>query len=493
MLYPWTAQANQVFRVVLIIQWLVALGIGAFTNSWLEPLLIGSLILLVPLLCSIFYPAASASRHAVGIGVQLFAALHIQQTFGLTEMHFEIFALLAVLAYYRDWLVIASSTAVVAVHHVLFFVLQSNTSGFYIFEEGHLYFHILLIHAVFAVLEGGVLMYMARKNWFEARKAYILSENVNTIMQQPGYLDLRESQLTTDKAIREFCQLLDAIRVLVRQSTKLSENAVTITDKVQDSSVEMVNAAATSLKQVGNINHSIQQIVSAVNAISALSEQADSSSSNVAEKTTTTASNVAQSGKDIETLRDTLSVAAQTIQALSEKCQNISTVMQSIKAVAEQTNLLALNAAIESARAGEHGRGFAVVADEVRQLAIKSQGSAVEIEKITATLISSASHSVTQMNDCVNMVDSAVSASNANAVVMQEMVGAISQINQQIKQIAGASKQQLSLSNSISDSAGQLQTLAEDETQNLQAVKHEIHELHDMCASLLQQISKFRV
>ncbi|MCF2947641.1 methyl-accepting chemotaxis protein [Paraglaciecola aquimarina] len=492
MKYPWLDSANKIFRIVIIVQWLISLLIAFITSSWLEPFLIGIPILALPIILSFTHSSQPISRYAYAIAVQLFAALHIQQAYGMTELHFEIFVMLAFLSYFRDWKVIAISTTTVALHHILFYIIQFNGGAIFIFEEGRVSFYILVIHALFALGEGILLGFMAKHSFVQANSALILSNAVSEIMRTKGSLDLK-IELPDSVGTEEFKSLISAFKALIIEANSLSKRVSSAAETVSQSSEILEQSVSSSSEQVTSIASSIPEISDNIHNVAELSEESNKYAETAKNSTLDTKKTITSSSENITRLRETLSDASVVIQNLSTRCNNISEVMQSIKSVAEQTNLLALNAAIESARAGEHGRGFAVVADEVRNLAIKSKESAEEIELITTELITSADASVSQMNECVELVDSAVISSDSALLKMDSVVDNFQAVSENITNVATSAKKQANNVASISDSTKLLSGFSKNELSNVRKVNSEANELSELCKKLELQLKQFSV
>ena len=493
MVLPWVRSANKIFIAVLGVQLIISIIIAFYTSTWNEALFLGVPLVAFPVFLLIKFPDEVISRISVAIAVQLLTALHIQQSFGLIEMHFEIFVVMAFLSYYRDWIVIAISTAVVAVHHILFFILQSNEVGVFIFEEGHLALYILIIHALFAVAEGAVLMFIAYKGNSQAHSSMKLSSSVNEILSDGNSLDLNIELDDDNEELADFNRLIYAFRELVAQTNSVSTNVTDVSNRVAQFSKELQGSISNSSIQVNSIasatnemSTTITQVAETAHTASDFAERAKNCTSNAKET-------IENSNNYVSSLKSELNNTSMTIGELSGKCERISEVMEAIKVVSEQTNLLALNAAIESARAGEHGRGFAVVADEVRQLAIKTRESVEEISEVSVSLISDGKSSVTQMESCLAMADEAVASTDKACEMMGDVVTGISTVGDNITSVATATEEQSEVSQNISESTQQLQQLLISQNENINQSHSEVESLMSNSQALEQHLAKFNV
>jgi signal transduction histidine kinase/CheY-like chemotaxis protein len=80
---------------------------------------LGALVSGLPVALTLLRPGRVLTRHAIALCQALTSALLIHLTGGRIETHFHVFGSLAFLSFYRDWRVLVTATAVVAVDHLV--------------------------------------------------------------------------------------------------------------------------------------------------------------------------------------------------------------------------------------------------------------------------------------------------------------------------------------------------------------------------------------
>ncbi|MBV8587275.1 MAG: hybrid sensor histidine kinase/response regulator, partial [Verrucomicrobia bacterium] len=120
------------FGRLLVVQWLAGIAIALWisprawvgTSSQIHPhvwaaVVLGGIMCSFPLFLIWKWPGQAFTRQAIAIGQMFTSALLIHLTGGRIETHFHVFGSLAFLAFYRDWRVLVTASAVVAIDHLL--------------------------------------------------------------------------------------------------------------------------------------------------------------------------------------------------------------------------------------------------------------------------------------------------------------------------------------------------------------------------------------
>ncbi|MBA2797548.1 PAS domain-containing methyl-accepting chemotaxis protein [Aeromonas veronii] len=258
-------------------------------------------------------------------------------------------------------------------------------------------------------------------------------------------------------------------------------NAESITDNLQQQQAE-TNQVATAVTEMSESIREVSQ--SSTDSSSLLDETAvlfKSGNSSVAETV------AAVAGMNSE-----LTTSKSVISALVGHCRDIDGILDVINNIANQTNLLALNAAIEAARAGEAGRGFSVVADEIRTLAIKTQSSTSEIQKMITELQTSAGDAEQAMEKGCQLSESCQQKASATGTILQQINDMLQQVASGSGQIAQAVQEQFHVTAEINRNVLSIKTLADDSSVGSQHAVHGITQLVNQLSDLDRLVRQFQ-
>jgi PAS domain S-box-containing protein len=175
-------QTDRLFAGLLAFQWLA----GVACAYWISPLaweglashthphvwtalFLGGAIVGLPIFLALTRPGEALTRHAVAVGQMLWSALLIHLTGGRLEAHFHIFGSLAFLAFYRDWRVLLTASAVVAADHFLRGLLWPQS--------------------VFGVLADGGWRWLEHAGWVAFEDVFLIYSCVRGVKEMRGIAD----------------------------------------------------------------------------------------------------------------------------------------------------------------------------------------------------------------------------------------------------------------------------------------------------------------
>ncbi|MDP2715825.1 methyl-accepting chemotaxis protein [Rheinheimera sp.] len=486
--------AYQIMLAVNILLFIVALGLALVANSWLAALVVGLPTAVIPLLLYKMLGDHTLARVSYGISFMFFAALFIHETGGMLEMHFAIFVLLAVLIAFRDYIVIIAAALTIAVHHLLFMYLQMQNTGVYLVPEESLSLGIILLHALFVVVESAVLIIISRQSLREAQVGQALFDATDSLLTKDNKVMLtHRCDDIKSQVINSFNSVLNSLQHTIKTidsaSSTLKQDAKQLLQDGHDLSDSMIK----KLAEVDRIAAATEQMSLSIREVTELSVQVLDAAKLAEQAATDGKQSVGQTISSVSALARQLAQTGDKVNDVAKATADIRKVLDVIESIAEQTNLLALNAAIEAARAGEQGRGFAVVADEVRTLASRTRGSTDEIKIMIGQLVQNSNESVTVVERSVEQLADTRQHAEQSGIMLEQILQHARQVAGSADVMADALRQQSTASAEVAQGAQHISSMTSEQNAQGERVVQSARRVGDITQVLAAESGKFVV
>jgi methyl-accepting chemotaxis protein len=262
-------------------------------------------------------------------------------------------------------------------------------------------------------------------------------------------------------------------------SSSITEMAVSIKE-IGSSIVNLLDASAETSSSIAQMDATIKQVeknaLDAATITEGVKHDAETGKRAVEEAIT-----------GMQAIRNSSQIAAEVIENLSLRANDIGAILSVIDEVAEQTNLLALNATIIAAQAGEYGKGFAVVADEIRELSERTSSSTREIAAVIRGVQEETGRAVDAINNAEASIADGEKLAHHSGAALVKIVSGVQQASMQVNRIARTTLEQAHGSQiikeameSVAEMVEHIANSAAEHTQTSELIARAMERMKDM-------------
>jgi len=190
-------------------------------------------------------------------------------------------------------------------------------------------------------------------------------------------------------------------RSSIEKLKEIIDQTNTYSERMTEAGEQQEHYTAEQASAVSEIASTLNELSTSANKVNEKADMVSKSSNDVLQIASKGQISVMSSIKEMNSIRGKIKTISEHTLNLSIEAQQIGSIVKTVSDISNKTDMLAINAGIEAASASEHGKGFSIVATEIRELADKSQKSADKIARLIEHIQSATNSTVLSTEEAI--------------------------------------------------------------------------------------------